>query len=326
MPERIHVAVGVIYNASRDKVLISRRRNSQHLAGLWEFPGGKLKKNEDVRTALSRELKEELGIVVEQANRLKIIKHDYSDKKVLLDVWSINEWTEKVTAREKQEIAWASISGLYDYAFPEANKSIISLINLPSIYLVSRDNYKNKKQFLSFLEECFSAGLKLFQLRLKPLEVEDYSALVKEIKYLSKQYSVNFILNGTAKDISSYDVDGVHLNSREIFAYSKRPINNNYLLGASCHNEKELFQANKIDVDYVFISPVKQTNSHITQQPLGWKNFYDLCNKSTAPVFALGGLQLEDKKQAVLNGAHGIAMISAIWDLHNPAEVMKYLN
>ena len=90
MSDRISVAVGVIYNSSGDKVLISRRNKGQHLAGYWEFPGGKIKSNEDVRSALKRELYEELGIEIKKTRPLTLIKHDYPEKKVLLDVYVIS--------------------------------------------------------------------------------------------------------------------------------------------------------------------------------------------------------------------------------------------
>ena len=61
MDKRIHVVVGILYNNNRDKVLITKRTNSQFLSGHWEFPGGKVKSNEDSFSALRREFREELG-------------------------------------------------------------------------------------------------------------------------------------------------------------------------------------------------------------------------------------------------------------------------
>ena len=64
MNSRIHVVVGIIFDANKDKVLISKRTKKQHLGGYWEFPGGKIKSNEKPFLALKRELGEELGIDV----------------------------------------------------------------------------------------------------------------------------------------------------------------------------------------------------------------------------------------------------------------------
>lgn len=86
--KRVHVAAAVIRDAS-GKILIARRADTQHQGGLWEFPGGKVEDGEAVQAALSRELQEELGIVVSAARPLIKVQHDYPDKQVLLDVWEV---------------------------------------------------------------------------------------------------------------------------------------------------------------------------------------------------------------------------------------------
>lgn len=323
MNARVHVAVGVIYNSDKSEVLISKRSDNQHLAGFWEFPGGKVESGEDVQTALARELLEEVGIVVEQAKRLKTIKHNYSDKNVLLDVWCINDWSGKVVSRENQKVEWVPTEQLNSYTFPEANKYIISSISLPYIYLISQESYVDTSCLFSVLKECFTAGLKIFQLRLKPRRDYQYLELVKELKSLSAHYNAKLILNGSAEDIKDYNVDGVHLNSKKLFSYSSRPINNSYILGASCHNEEELRQASLLQVDYVFVSPVLTTKSHQQTKPMGWYKFNELTEKTNIPVYALGGLSCKDNKKAKSSGAHGVAMISAVWDSNNPGKIIR---
>ena len=83
----VHVAVGIL--ADGDKVFITRRSPDRHQGGKWEFPGGKLESQEDVLSGLRRELQEELGVDVQQARPFMQIHHAYTDKEVLLDVWSI---------------------------------------------------------------------------------------------------------------------------------------------------------------------------------------------------------------------------------------------
>ena len=81
----IHVAVGVIIDDS-GHVLLGRRLKGTHLAGYWEFPGGKVEPDETVLQALDRELKEELDIRVSAATPLIDVRHNYGDKQVWLDV------------------------------------------------------------------------------------------------------------------------------------------------------------------------------------------------------------------------------------------------
>jgi len=315
---RIHVAVGVIYNPNQDKVLITKRTTGQHLSGFWEFPGGKVEKNEDVFTALARELNEELGINVEEASRLTSISYDYPDKKVLLDVWQVNKWSGTAESKEKQQLAWVLINQLNNYAFPTANQYIIQSLFLSSTYLISQNSYADYSELLNKTEEYFSAGLKLFQLRLDTMGEAEFSILIEKLYRLSSKNNAKLILNGLPSDIGKYNIDGLHLKSSLLDKYDSRPIAEDYILGASCHNEKELLLADKINVNYAFLSPVLKTTSHPGQVAMGWDSFYKLSNKVNFPVYSLGGMKLTDLDVAKLYNAHGIAMINAIWNSVKP--------
>ncbi len=119
--ELYHIAVGVIYNEEKDQVLIAKRHSDVHQGGLWEFPGGKLENNEEVRNALSRELLEEIGLVIDKARPLIRINHDYPDQSVLLDVWRVDEWHGHLHGREGQPIEWVNINELSMRNFPAAD-------------------------------------------------------------------------------------------------------------------------------------------------------------------------------------------------------------
>lgn len=125
---RLHIAVGVIFNQNKDSVLIAKRPESKHQGGLWEFPGGKCKANEDVVSALKRELFEELNLVVNTCCPLTHIEHDYQDQKVHLDVWSVTDWQGEIFGKEGQLVEWLDISLLGQRSFPAANTAIIEAI------------------------------------------------------------------------------------------------------------------------------------------------------------------------------------------------------
>jgi len=116
----VHVAVGVILNADR-KVLITRRAQHAHQGGLWEFPGGKIETGESLTDALTRELREELGIVIGRTSALLEVRHDYGDKTVLLDVHVVWEFSGEAHPLEDQPLAWVAPQELDRYAFPAAN-------------------------------------------------------------------------------------------------------------------------------------------------------------------------------------------------------------
>ncbi len=312
---RMHVVVGILYDVSGDKVLITKRKEKQFLAGYWEFPGGKVENDEKPFTALRREFYEELGINLKSAKRLMRISHDYTEKKVLLDVWEIDEWQGDPISREDQEIMWSDKNNLFKYKFPEANKHIIKNIQLPNIYGISEKYYKDFSHLFSIVKNYFNSGLKIFQLRLQ-LDANNISKKnIEELYKESKKNNSILILNGIASDVEQYTIDGIHLKSKELLKYDSRPVSENYILGASCHNEVELKQAKKLCVDYAFISPVFATKSHPKKSPLGWSNFHQLAKQANFPVYALGGMSIVDLKNAKENGAFGVAMMSNIKDL-----------
>ena len=119
----IHVAVGLVLD--NDRVFVAQRDQNAHQGGLWEFPGGKVDAGETVEAALSRELNEELGIFVDYAQPVMQIKHDYTDKIVLLDVWQIARYRGEPSGCEGQPVKWLAINQLLPEQFPAANQAIV---------------------------------------------------------------------------------------------------------------------------------------------------------------------------------------------------------
>lgn len=327
MSERIEVAVGVIFNKDKDKVLLSRRNADQHLAGYWEFPGGKIDQGESIQNALGRELIEELGISVNGSQHLMQISHDYHDKKVLLHVHQVLQWSGEPRSLEQQHIEWVSIDELGNYQFPEANLPILNYLILPEVYLISRSRYSEPSALTQTLSECIENGLKIFQIRLADYKKPETKQLIRHVETMPELKHASFILNGLPEDTERYHVSGIHLKSETLFNYSTRPLGRNYILGVSCHSEKEIEQALLIDADYLFISPVKETSSHQNTTVLGWDKFRELTALSHKPVYALGGMQHTDLELAKQQGAKGIAMIESVWNAPDPgAYVNAMLN
>ena len=124
MASRIHVAVGVLID-TKDCVLLTRRLKGTHLAGYWEFPGGKVEAGESVQTALARELQEELGTKIGKTVPLMTVSHDYGKKQVLLDVHQIKDWDGEPHGAEGQPLAWVDAGSLNEFQVPEANAEIM---------------------------------------------------------------------------------------------------------------------------------------------------------------------------------------------------------
>lgn len=127
MQKIVHVAVGVIINAQK-QVLVALRPLDRHQGGLWEFPGGKVEANESIPQALARELHEEIGINIQQAEPLKQIFFEYPDKKVLLDVWLILDYQGEPFGHEGQAIKWVNAQELSLLPLPAANYPIVEAV------------------------------------------------------------------------------------------------------------------------------------------------------------------------------------------------------
>jgi 8-oxo-dGTP diphosphatase len=110
------------------RVLIAERPAGKSMAGLWEFPGGKVDPGERPEDALIRELKEELGIVVKEAclAPLTFASHTYEDFHLLMPLYVCRRWEGTVAPHEGQRLAWVRPNRLKEYPMPPADVPLIS--------------------------------------------------------------------------------------------------------------------------------------------------------------------------------------------------------
>jgi 8-oxo-dGTP diphosphatase len=111
-----------------NRVLIAQRPEGKTLAGLWEFPGGKLEPGERPEPALIRELAEELGITVQESclAPLTFASHSYDSFHLLMPLYICRKWDGMVTPREGQQLAWVRANKLRDYPMPPADVPLIA--------------------------------------------------------------------------------------------------------------------------------------------------------------------------------------------------------
>ncbi|MGE4476482.1 MAG: Nudix family hydrolase, partial [Stutzerimonas sp.] len=273
--QRIHVAAAVIRDA-RGRVLIAKRPLDKHQGGLWEFPGGKVEADECVEVALARELHEELGIHVTQAQPLIQVRHDYPDKRVLLDVWEVTAFAGVPHGAEGQPLAWVEPGELVRYQFPAANQPIIAAARLPRRYLITPDGLA-PQQVLDGLARALEAGIELVQLRAPSLSAHDYRALAQRAQTLCAGRA-QLMLKGPLEWTEDFPDAGWHLTARQLRECigQARPLPAERWLAASCHDADELAVAASLAVDFVTLSPVHATASHPDAQPLGWPRVAEL--------------------------------------------------
>ena len=123
----INVVAGVLVRDDAS-VLIAQRLPGTHMAGRWEFPGGKLESGEIPREGLSRELREELGVEVLAAEPLLRLSHQYTDRQVHLDVWLVTQYQGVPSSLEGQALQWVLPELLHRIDLLDADAPIIEAL------------------------------------------------------------------------------------------------------------------------------------------------------------------------------------------------------
>ena len=123
------VAAAALVDAD-GRVLIAQRPEGKQLAGLWEFPGGKVEPGEPPEEALIRELKEELDIEVAKACLAPFVfaSHAYETFHLLMPLWLCRRWSGTVQAREHQALAWVKPARMGDYPMPPADEPLVAYL------------------------------------------------------------------------------------------------------------------------------------------------------------------------------------------------------
>jgi A/G-specific adenine glycosylase len=120
------IAVGVVWKG--DEILIQQRPTEGLLGGLWEFPGGKQESGESLEETVRREMQEELAITVTVGPKIAKVKHAYSHFKITLHAYHCRYESGDPTPADGQLWHWVPPEGILDYAFPKANKTVLTLI------------------------------------------------------------------------------------------------------------------------------------------------------------------------------------------------------
>jgi 8-oxo-dGTP diphosphatase len=133
----IHVVAGALFD-STGRVLIAQRPAGKHMAGGWEFPGGKREPGEEPRDTLVRELREELGIEVHDATPLIAYEHEYPHRRVLLDLWVVLRYSGVPQPLDAPALQWTAIDELQRVGLLAAD--------LPMIPALRDYNSRSKKR------------------------------------------------------------------------------------------------------------------------------------------------------------------------------------
>jgi mutator protein MutT len=118
--------VAALIQDDKGRYLITQRRKDSHLAGLWEFPGGKREAGESLEEALRRELIEELSARFAVGERVETVRWEYPERTVVIHFYHCRLHSGTIEPREEQAMAWVGPERLSDFDFPPADRELIT--------------------------------------------------------------------------------------------------------------------------------------------------------------------------------------------------------
>ena len=287
--------------------LLAQRPEGKPYPGYWEFPGGKIEAGEDPRRALARELAEELGIRVTAATPWITRMYTYTHATVRLHFFRVTGWEGEPRPLEDQAIAWQRVGHPDVAPMLPANAPVLAALALPAVMVVSNAADQGLDEWIAGLTEAVIREPLLVQVREKGWDRQRVQHLLSRALARAEPFGSRVVVNS---DCGAYpQAPGIHWSARALLEAPERPALP--LVGASCHDERELDRAAELGVDYVVVGPVKPTASHPQAQPLGWARFAELVRGRPMPAYAIGGLARRDLPEAREHGAHGVALRSA---------------
>jgi len=304
------VAAAVILRPD-GRFLLGQRAAQTFYPGYWEFPGGKIEAGETPRTALIRELHEELGIEAALATPWLVREHVYAHAHVRLHFFRVTAWRGEIRQRVHAALAWQRPGALDVAPLLPANAPVLAALALPDVYGITHAWRIGVAQQRAALASALRRGLRLVQLREAQLPEMEREAFAASALAHCRQYGARLLVNGDAHLARAIGADGLHLPARQLMTLSQRPAFP--LVAASCHERRELEHAARLGLDFCVAGPVEATLSHPGVPGIGWERFAAMISGLPMPVYAIGGLARRDLPQAYAAGAQGIAAIRAAW-------------
>ena len=195
------------------------------------------------------------------------------------------------------------------------------------LYLVTDRPLSLGRELEWIVAEAVSGGVTMVQLREKKADTRDFVALGLKLKELLKPLGVPLIINDRIDVALAVDADGVHIGQSDMpYGIDRRLLGPDKIIGLSVETLDEVLEANKLDVDYVAVSPVYGTPTKTdTAPPFGLEGLRRAVELSVHPIVAIGGMNESTAADVFAAGADGIAVVSAICSAPEPCEAARRL-
>jgi 8-oxo-dGTP diphosphatase len=302
------VAVGIVHD-TLGQVLFAQRPEGKPYAGWWEFPGGKIEAGETLELALSRELREELGIQILDCHHWLTQRFVYPHANVSLQLCHVRNFKGEPQSLEGQAFQWGSAAAP-PLPFLPAALSVLKAMQLPSNLRLTAAHELGFEAWALALDKL-SAGLVIVHEpsanQADALRV--FNACMAWKAVAPKQRTV--IVSSRHPQTWWGLCDGVHLTEKDLLAAKQRP--SCHWVGASVHDVAGLQVAAQLACNYTTLGAVPPTGSQPQGSALGWGALGELLTRSEIACYALGGMNENHLPLAQAAGAAGIACKRSAW-------------
>ena len=181
------------------------------------------------------------------------------------------------------------------------------------IYLVTDEKACNRKDLYKCIEESIKGGVKIVQLREKNISTKDFYKKALKVKEICKNYEVLFIVNDRLDITQAVEADGVHLGQSDMPIEKAREIlKDKFLIGATARNIEEAEKAQLLGADYIGSGAIFGTSTKDNAKRLEMEDLKKIVNSVKIPVFAIGGININNVWMLKNIGLQGICSVSGI--------------
>ena len=200
--------------------------------------------------------------------------------------------------------------------------------NKLKLYLVTDRDLALGRSLEEVVSEAVEGGVTIVQLREKNASTGEFIEIAFRLKNILEPYKVPLIINDRVDVALAVDADGLHIGQSDMpYNIARRLLGPDKIIGLSVENMDDLLRANKLDVDYVGISPVYGTPTKTdTAEPFGLEGLRKAVELSVHPTVAIGGMNAGTIADVIKAGADGVAVVSAICSAVSPCFAAEELS
>lgn len=195
-----------------------------------------------------------------------------------------------------------------------------------TLYAVTDAAWTGEKTLIQQVKEALEGGITFLQLREKHLSEEEFLREAVEIKRLTDQYQIPFVINDNIEIAQKAGADGVHVGQDDMPVEEVRKIlGEDKIIGVSAHNVEEAVRAEQGGADYLGVGAVHTTATKENTSAVSMEEMKKICQTVSIPVVAIGGIKKNNMNVLSGTGVDGIAVVSAIFAAKNIKKETKEL-